>query len=278
MTERHPTPFRGTLEAEGAGASPSRDEPSEGKYVYCVVEGREELDLGPIGIGGEGRHVYTVHFGELAAVVSDTPLRLYDPTRDNLLAHERVNEMVMAGRTIIPMSFGTIFRTKEDIIELLRSTGRAFSDVLVKIRDKLELGLKVLWDRDRVVAQVESEDPAISGLREEITNTERGSTYFARMQLGRLVESALEERAERFISDIYDTLRPFSVASRSNKVIGENMILNAAFLVERASEEQFDGAVRDLSSRYDGLLQFKYTGPWPPYNFVNIKLKLERAD
>jgi len=25
-------------------------------------------------------------------------------------------------------------------------------------------------------------------------------------------------------------------------------------------------------------LSFKYSGPWPPYNFVNIKLKLEKAD
>jgi hypothetical protein len=24
-------------------------------------------------------------------------------------------------------------------------------------------------------------------------------------------------------------------------------------------------------------LKFKYTGPWPPYNFVNIRLKLERV-
>jgi hypothetical protein len=24
-------------------------------------------------------------------------------------------------------------------------------------------------------------------------------------------------------------------------------------------------------------LNFKYTGPWPPYNFVNIRLKLERG-
>ena len=28
--------------------------------------------------------------------------------------------------------------------------------------------------------------------------------------------------------------------------------------------------------RFDKLA-FKYTGPWPPYNFVNIRLKLERA-
>ena len=35
--------------------------------------------------------------------------------------------------------------------------------------------------------------------------------------------------------------------------------------------------VKEISRRYEELLTFKYTGPWPPYNFVNIKLKLERA-
>ena len=34
--------------------------------------------------------------------------------------------------------------------------------------------------------------------------------------------------------------------------------------------------VKALGARYDKLT-FKYTGPWPPYNFVNIRLKLERA-
>ena len=30
------------------------------------------------------------------------------------------------------------------------------------------------------------------------------------------------------------------------------------------------------AARYDKLT-FRYSGPWPPYNFVNIRLKLERA-
>ena len=34
--------------------------------------------------------------------------------------------------------------------------------------------------------------------------------------------------------------------------------------------------VKEIGQRYDKLT-FKYTGPWPPYNFVNIRLKLERA-
>jgi len=55
------------------------------------------------------------------------------------------------------------------------------------------------------------------------------------------------------------------------------LILNAAFLVDRKAEKPFDEKVKDISRQYEDLLTFKYTGPWPPYNFVTIKLKLEKA-
>jgi hypothetical protein len=249
-----------------------------GKYVYCIIKSQDEREFGPIGIGEAAGRVYTVHHQDLAAVVSDTPIRIYDPTRENVLAHELVNETVMREFTVIPMSFGTIFRTKEDIIELLKSTYRAFDDVLHKMRDKIEFGLKVLWDRDRVIGRLEESDEEIRRLKEEITGNVQSSTYFARMQLGRLVEAALERTANRYVMDIHESLKPVAVASRSNKPIGDRMMMNAAYLVERAREQEFDEAVKALSRKYEGLLSFKYTGPWPPYNFVNIKLRLERAD
>jgi len=250
----------------------------EGKYVYCVIRSPDEKDFGPIGIGEGGNRVYTVNFQDIAAVVSDTPIRIYDPTRENVLAHELVNETVMREHTVIPMSFGTIFRTRDDIVELLKSTYQAFEDVLEKMRDKIEFGLKVLWDRDRVVAQIEEQDEDIGRLKGEITGNAQSSTYFARMQLGRLIEGALEKSANTYVMDIHESLKPVAVASRSNKPIGDRMIMNAAYLVERSREQDFDEAVKTLSRKYEDVLSFKYTGPWPPYNFVNIKLRLERAD
>lgn len=262
-----------------SAGGPDSSAPTElGRYVYCIVETKDDLELGPIGIGEGANPVYTVRLGDLAAVVSDTPLRLFDPSRENLLAHERVTEVVMKEYTVIPMSFSTIFRTEQDIVELLRTTGKAFSDVLGRIRDKLELGLKVLWNRERVVEEIEAEDRDIRDLKKQITETTVGSTYFARMRLGRLIEAALEERANRYVTDIYKTLQPLSAASRSNKLIGDSMILNAAFLVDRTRERDVDETVERLSQTYREALSFKYSGPWPPYNFVNIKLKLERAD
>src|SRR5215813_7520473 len=248
-----------------------------GKYVYCIVRSERQRDFGAIGIGG-GQRVFTVAYQDLAAVVSDTPIVIYDPTRDNVLAHEFVNETVNSFITVIPMSFGTVFRSEDDVTELLRSTYQAFSDVLDKMKDKIEFGLKVNWDRERVVANLERDNDEIRHLKDEISRHTTTSTYFARMQLGRLVDSALEDMSSRYVADIHDALKPVAVASRSNKPIGDRMILNAAFLVVRAQEAAFDERVRETSRKYEDVLSFKYSGPWPPYNFVNIKLKLEKAD
>lgn len=248
-----------------------------GKYVYCIIRSDRPREFGSIGIGG-GQRVYTVGFNNLAAVVSDTPIVIYDPTRENVLAHEFVNETVMREHTVIPMSFGTVFRSEDDVSELLRSTHQAFSDVLDKMRDKIEFGLKILWEREKVIANIERDNDEIRRLKDEISRHTASSTYFARMQLGRLIESALEEMSTRYVADIHDNLKPVAVASRSNKPIGDLMILNAAFLVDRSQEASFDEKVKEVSRKYEDLLRFKYSGPWPPYNFVNIKLKLEKAD
>ena len=256
-------------------APPPGGDGVRGKYVYCVIQSADPLKFGAVGIGDNGTEIHTVHYRDLAAVVSDVPLGVLDSTRENVLAHERVNEIVMRDHTVIPMSFGTIFKTKDDIVQLLRSAYDAFGDVLSKMRDKMEFGLKVLWDRDSIVKDIEDEDEGIHRLKNEIA-LQKGSTYFARMQYGRAIDAALQSRSERYGSEILDRLRDVAVASRINKPIGDKMIMNAAFLVSRDQEAAFDTRVKSIAAEHDKLT-FKYTGPWPPYNFVNIRLKLERV-
>src|SRR5436305_4696873 len=246
-----------------------------GKYVYCIIRSKDALRFGPLGIGTDPADVHTINFKDIAAVVSDTPIEVHDPTRENVLAHERVNETVMRKFTVIPMSFGTVFKTREDIIELLRSAYDAFHDVLVKMQDKLEFGVKVLWDREVMIRLIEQQDEDVRRLKNEISG-QKGSTYFARMQYGRLVDAALQQLSEKYVSDLFESLRDVAVASRANKPIGDKMIMNAAFLVSRDKETAFDQRIKAIGAKYDKLT-FKYTGPWPPYNFVNIRLKLERA-
>jgi gas vesicle protein GvpL/GvpF/anion-transporting ATPase len=121
-----------------------------------------------------------------------------DATRENVLAHERVNESVMRSHTVIPMSFGTVFKTSEDIVELLRGAYDAFTDVLGKMHDKLEYGLKLLWDRDVAIRGIEREDEEVRRL-----NTARVTRI--RTPRGRL--DAVELDADAALSDWIEARR-----------------------------------------------------------------------
>jgi hypothetical protein len=259
--------------------SPVSDIPTGegGRYVYGIVEAKESATFGKIGVGGAGELVYMVKYQDIAAVVSNTKVFIFDPTRENALAHEHVIETVMKSYTIIPMSFGTVFRTDDDIREVLKSIYPSLKDVLKQMAGKLEFGLKVNWDRDQTIEELKQEDEEIRRFHLEIVRKHLQSTYLVRMQLGRMIDKAMAERSAQYVREIYETLRGVCVASRDNQPIGDQMIMNAAFLVEREREAEFDGVVNKVAKKYGKRLKFKYTGPWPPYNFVNIRLKLERV-
>ena len=248
-----------------------------GRYVYGIVETKEHLNFGKMGIGGAGEAAYGVNYQDIAAVVSKTAVAIFDPTRENALAHEHVIETVMKNYTIIPMSFGTVFRTDDDIRQVLKSIYSSLKDVLKQMAGKLEFGVKVNWDRDQIIDELQRHDEELRKFHQEIVRKQLQSTYFARMQLGRMIDKALAERATLYVREIYEALRSCCVASRDNQPIGDKMIMNAAFLVERKREAEFDAVVNKLAKKYGKRLKFKYTGPWPPYNFVNIRLKLERG-
>src|SRR5438045_8127122 len=255
------SPALALVDAAGRSAARS-DVPSkmqqEGRYVYGVIEAKEAVNFGKIGIGGMGETVYTVHHGDVAAVVSKTPVFIFDPTRENALAHEHVIETVMKSNTIIPMSFGTVFRTDDDIREVLKSIHSSLKDVLKQMANKLEFGLKVTWDRDHIIEELKRENEEIHRFHQELTRKHLQSTYFARMQLGRMIDKALAELAANYVREIYDGLRSVCVASRDNKPIGDKMIMNAAFLIQKEREAEFDAAVNRVAQTYGARRNCKY--------------------
>lgn len=139
-------------------------------------------------------------------------------------------------------------------------------------KPKLEFGLKVLWDRDLVIATIEREHEGIRRLREEIAHKAQGSTYFARNQLSRLLETAIEEAGNRYVREIHETLRPAAGASRPRNLVGDRMILNSAFLVDPASEAAFAERLNEIARRYQELLTFKLTGPAASVPLVSAAL------
>jgi hypothetical protein len=85
-----------------------------------------------------------------------------------------------------------------------------------------------------------------------------------------MVEEALKKKKEREAEKIVDALRRTAFEYKLNKIIGDEMFMNAAFLVDKGWEKEFDNIIEDLSEKYRDRVKFVYVGPVPVYSFVNI--------
>ena len=72
-------------------------------------------------------------------------------------------------------------------------------------------------------------------------------------------------------------LRNQAVSAKANDPSSEKMLLNASFLIDRDQEESFDQKVNEAHEKWKDKVEFNYSGPWPAYNFVNIRLKVEEG-
>lgn len=243
----------------------------EGCYLYCIIGSGEARNFGPIGIGGSGEQVMTLCHDDVSAVISRSPLKEYELTRENLLAHQSVIEEVMRCHTVLPVRFSTVAGSVEEIRGILRKRHREFRSLLKDMDNKVELGLKVMWkDVGLVFKEVAEADGGIRRLRDKAGTAPAG--YAEKISLGMLVASALEKRKQEEAERILFQLRPLSAGVRANKLYGDGMVLNAAFLVDTAMAGEFDGRVKDLADS-NVAMKFKYVGPVPPFNFVNIVIE-----
>jgi len=241
------------------------------RYIYGFIEESKRKEFSFSGI--DGKKVYSFNYQDLAAVLSEAEEIEYDPIRTNLLAHTHVLEEIAREYLILPMSFGIIAENEEKVTELLRQNYLEFMRQLKMLKGKIELGVKILWIEDAVVKEMESRGKDFQELRKNIVDLSAKEDQNAKLKAGRLVESIVKEWEKKYVQKIYSSLKEIAVDSRLNQPIGIKMLLNSSFLVDKNKEKDFDKRVNELAQNYENQLKFKYVGPVPPYNFVNIKLK-----
>ena len=253
-------------------------ETPEGKYTYCIIRSPEPRQFTTLGIGERSDVVHTVHFGSLAAVVSDSPVVEYESSRRNMMAHTRVLEEVMQEFTILPVRFGTVAPSAEAIHiqeKVLKRRSGELHSLLAEMEGRVELGLKAFWYENVIFEEIVEQNPPIRRLRDSLMGRTPEETYYERIRLGEMIENAMWKKRDEDAEQILAPLRPLVYKTRANKVITDRMILNAAFLVGEARQAEFDAEVESLDEEMGKRLIFKYVGPVPPYNFVNIVVHWE---
>ena len=247
-----------------------------GKYIYCFIKEKERINICGSNISGEITPVSTLPFKEISAVVSDTAIFEYNPTRKYLLAHQRVMTKIMEKYTIVPVAFGTVSAGEEDIKKMISLNYDRLNEQLKFLKDKMELGLMVTW-KDEEAFKQDIEDDDIKRLEKKVSGKIEDEVLPDKIKLGRLVEAATLAKKDEYIAEIFAPLSKLAVKSKLKEDIPIKTVFNAYFLINNSISDEFDEKVGDIYKRFENKLRFSYTGPWPPYNFTELRLDFDAA-
>jgi hypothetical protein len=249
----------------------------KGIYIFCGIQKGKNDEFGEIELEGEKRELFLISFQDSAIVATEVPMKIFHPNKENVMMHQKVLSHVMKQNdTVIPVSFGNVFHSKEDVEVLLENLYPQFKKLFPEIKGKMEVGLKVVGKKEWLESQIK-DDEQIGKLAESVRDKSEAASYYERIQLGGAAQKMIQSLQNELKQEVFNPLKDSAVAAKANDPIGEKMLLNAAFLIDRDKEAEFDRHVNQLHDKWEDKVDFAYSGPWPAYNFVNIKLKVEEA-
>jgi hypothetical protein len=244
----------------------------QSKYIYGIVQEPQSRRFSFPGIGDA--EVYSINYQEIAAIVSDTELQEIDPTRKNVHTHTVVQDELLKEYNLLPMGFGMIADSEDEVQKLLERNYQGFSSELDRLAGKIEVELKVFWDQEAVIMELQGENQELTKLKAKIeaasSPTEAQNLL---VKAGKLVERIALDWKTRYAELVYAILKELSHDAKVNNPVGISNLLNASFLIDIAREDEFRQEVYNLDSKFQGKLNFKYVGPLPSYNFVNLRLE-----
>jgi hypothetical protein len=191
-----------------------------------------DFELDVAGVAGTER-VYTVSHGPLAAVVTDIDTMDPELTDENARAHDDVLQTVLLDRG-----------------------GRTV----------VPMQFGSVFKNARALKNV------LRGGRRAFTKSLREVDGLAEFGVKLVAEEDATVDAEEIRTAAGERLAAASVGEEANDRFSDRLVMNRSYLVERDERASFDEAVDAITDDYGDVLTVQYTGPWPPYNFVDIEI------
>jgi len=243
-------------------------------HAYGVVAAKEPFGSFPSGIADTRVWLYPVE--GLAAIVSLLPsdgFGVVDWERNaaNLSwlesvarRHNEVLQYAATSAAVVPLRLPSLYSDLESLAATLRAAGERVERSLRRIEGKLEWSVKVYRSAKEATS-------AVSG---EATS---GRDYLLARSRDLNARSTAREQLQEQVGELHDAFGRLSAEHVRNQpqdaVLSgrsEPMLLNGAYLVNRADEAQFLVLTEEIADRADaqGLI-VEVRGPWPAYNFTD---------
>jgi len=259
-------------------------------YLYCI---RKKTNFEFSCQGMDGNKVWTLPYQGLEAVISEVCLEKFDSKeiqkkaqedlkwiKEKAQLHEKVVEQAMKKAdkivSIIPMKFGTIFRTKKRLAQALKKYYSKFKQCLENLAGKQEWSVKTYLNRRAFEKEIKKDNPMVQEKEKEIALMPEGMAYFMQKQIDEIVSKEADKALENYTQSFFEKLKKYADAGTKGKILEKEltekflpMILNAIFLVAEEKLKDFIKEINRLNKEFkDKGFIFEYSGPWPPYHFV----------
>ncbi len=245
---------------------------SRGRYIYAVVTHNAEQALNFKGL--DDRPIYTVAHRGMAAVVSDIESDRIRPQRRNLAAHGAVLSGLMAvEEAVLPMRFGTIAASANEIKSMLASNREIFESQLKQIAGKLEMGVRVVLDVPNIFEYFVDAHPELKQARDRLFGGSNQPSQNDRIELGRMFERLREADRLAHCATVEKELEPLCAAIKRGALRDDREIMNLACLIAKNRRAEFEQGVFRAAAHFDNNFAFDYNGPWPPHTFAEITIE-----
>ncbi len=256
----------------------------DGKYIYCIIATRNECNFGEIGVGGKGNIVNSIGFEGLSMVVSDHRLNSIEVNSENILAHQKVIEVVMSEyNSVIPVRFGTVAATPDEIRNLLDRRYAELSELILRFENKVEYNVKGIWkDMNFIYKEIDDKNLLLHQLREDIERSTDTTIRESKiLDASGLIDENLKAMRVSAQEELESLLRKTTVGCKSNAISADAMFMNTAFLLNQGREKEFENILTSYAELYPEKFDFIIAGPLPTFSFIDLHIlpeKWERND
>jgi hypothetical protein len=203
------------------------------------------------------------------------------------MAHDRVLTWAQEHGGVIPLPMFTLWGGDAALARAIGKRAAELKRVFARVHGADEFGVRVHRRDADMLKNIDELDPDLARLRAEASAASPGQRYLLERKMADQAKQAVRTASQRLARHVFDELKPMArqsialplVPDKGGRAPEATLVLNGAFLVDRARLDEFRAAlgahVRTFQPRG---LSFDFSGPWPPYNFVaREKPKAARA-
>lgn len=261
----------------------------ERKYIYSIIrnpQGTQASDtfrLSDAILGINNRDIIFIPYRDMAAVVSNIHLINFDKLDKKELTHliaihEQVNSHLMKKHDVIPMRFGMVAESTEEIRNILAKAYIQFKATLERIAGKAEFVIQVFWNEKNILEKLVRENIEIQKLKNEAESKGKILGFLSKMKLGKRTFEAIEACRKKYTVDILGNLATYFPDFSAGKLLDKEILMNHSFLIDMTEESALESRLSQLAEKYKDELKFKYIGPMAPYSFTVINLSVGNFD